>query len=649
MIKLALLLKRLLDSGTEIRRINPIRLCVMKPNKLVLISGMFLISLAPLRAALPNDNFASRLTLTGASLLLQVTNIGATRELNEPQHFTTPTSNSVWYTWTAPSSGGVAVAVTNNDFTVSSPVLAVYTGSSLASLARQSSNSADFSVARAVFTAVAGQAYQIVFDAIPKNDSGQGIVTLALNLYAPPTNDLFANGTSIPGIFYETAGSFVGASRETGEPSHGDSTLGQTLWWAWTAPTNGPNPLPVRLMADAVSFPPGVGVYTGSSVSALTPVSLLIRTNGMSSEATFSVTPGTAYHIALAGRQSDPYTTAPLLGAYRFRLNSRALALTITNLSAITNTDINSPDYGSVTFGANAFLQNLSAIGSGPLRVSLSAISGLSTPSPLSARPASSLTGLGISNSAALAAGQAVLVPISGTAPAPDLTDPSRPIAYGVYAELQEQQISNRWFTVDETLVTFDNWPGIGQIFGPGGGVIRLDPSYVGLSGFNPLLSVNVLGASTVTEGNSATYTGKATYADSSFYSFTNTSWSASRFTVTTNGLFTTGGVTSNTVVLLTAPYSSGGLIYNATTNVTVLNLPPPIITSLKLTNGNLTLSLNGVPGRSNVIEATTNLSAPAAWLPLITNAADGSGSLKVTNLSTAGFPRRFYRAREFP
>jgi len=619
-------------------------------KKLAFIIFATMTSAPLLRAAPPNDSFANRLTLTGTSVLLQVTNIGATREPGEPQHFSTPTSNSVWYTWTAPSAGGVVVAVTNKDFSLSSPVLAAYTGGTLASLALLSSNSADFSVARVVFTAVAGQTYQIVFDAIPKYDSGQGIVTLGLNLYPPPANDLFSNSASILGVFYETGGSFVGANRETSEPSHGDPTLGQTLWWAWTAPTNGPNPLPMRLMADAVSFPPGAGVYLGNSVSTLTPIPLSIRTNGMSTEATFSATPGSVYHIALAGRQSDPYSTAPLVGSYRFRLNARVLAMTITNVSASTNLDINSPDYGSVTFGANAFLQNLGSVMSGPLRVSLSAISGLSTTAPLSARPASTITNLGIASSAALAAGQGVPVPISGTAPAPNLTDQSTPIAFGVYAELQEQQIPNRWFTVDETLVTFDNWPGIGQIFGPGGGVIRLDPSYVGLSAFDPLLSVNVLGPATVTEGKSAVYTGKATYASSTAYGFTNTPWSASRFAVTTNGIFTTGSVTSNTVVSLTAPYSCGGITYNATTNVTVLNLPPPVISSLQVqTNGNLTLSLTGVPGRSNVFEFATNLSAPAMWLPLITNAANGSGILIVTNLSTASFPQRFYRAREFP
>jgi hypothetical protein len=647
MIKLALLSKKLSNQNGN-SECQPKKLRDMK--NLLLIIVAFMMPVILLRAAPSNDNFASRFTLTGSSLLLQVTNVGATREVNEPQHFSTPTSNSVWFTWTAPSSGGVVLAVTNTDFSVNSPVLAAYTGTALASLVRQSSNSADFSVARVVFTTVASQTYQIVFDAIPKFDSGQGIVNLALNLYPPPANDLFANSIFIPGIFFETSGSFVGASRETGEPTHGDATLGQTLWWVWTAPTNGPNPLPMRLMADAVSFPPGMGVYTGSSVSTLTPIPLSIRTNGMSSEATFSATPGTAYHIALAGRQSDPYSTAPLIGSYRFRLNSRVLALTITNLSATTNTDSSSPDYGSVTFGANAFLQNLSSVTTGPLRVSLSAISGLSTTAPLSARPTSSITSLGTASSPALTVGQVVLVPISGAAPAPNLADQPNAVAFGVYAELQEQQISNRWFTVDETLVAFDNWPGIGQIFGPGGGVIRLDPSYVGLSAFDPLLSVNVLGPATVTEGKSAVYTGKATYADSTAYSFTNTPWSASRFTVTTNGIFTTGSVTSNMVVSLTAPYSAGGLVYNANTNVTVLNLPPPTITSLKVqVNGTLTMSLNGVPGRSHVVEAATNLSAPAVWSPLITNAADGSGILTVTNLSTTSFPWRFYRAREFP
>lgn len=635
-----------LDVGPQNRETrSPKRLRHLKMKNFVLLTGAILISTGLVRAAAPpNDNFANRISLSGTNLTRLATNVAATREAGEPQHFSSPTSNSVWYTWTAPSSGGAVVTVTNTSFNVDNPVLAVYTGSSLASLVRLSSNSTDANDARVVFTAAAGQAYQIVFDAIALNDNGQGIDTMTLNLSPPPANDQFSNSIPIPGAYYQTNGSFIGASRETGEPSHGDATLGQTLWWSWTAPTNGPNPLPMRIMADAVSFPPGVGVYSGNSVSSLTPVSLSLRTNGMSSEVTFSAAPGGVYHIALAGQENNPNTSAPLTGYFRFRLNERALALTITNLTAITNAD------GSVAFQAKANVQNLSSLASGPLRVSLSAISGLSTTQLLTAPPASSITNLGTTNQSALAAGQAALIPIGGTAPAPDTDDVSTPIAYGVYAELQEQEVSNRWFTVDESLVTFDNWPGIGQIFGPGGGVIRLDPSYVGLSAFDPLQSVKMSGAASVTEGSSAAYLGSATYADGTIQNFSNTTWSASLFTITTNGVFTTGSVTSNTTVSVMAAYSCAGFLYSASSNVIVLNLPPPSITGLKLlTNGTLTLSLTGVPGRSHVIEAASNLFAPVVWVPLNTNAADGAGHLTVSNLSRAGFSQRFYRAREFP
>src|SRR5207244_11074710 len=103
---------------------------------------------------------------------------------------------------------------------------------------------------------------------------------------------------------------------------------------------------------------------------------------------------------------------------------------------------------------------------------------------------------------------------------------------------------------------------------------------YLRLAAFNPLQSVKVLGPSSITEGQSAAYTGRATYTDATIFNFTNASWSASTFSITTGGVFTAGSVTSNQIVLLSAPYSSGGIRYNAATNVTVLNLPPPLLTS---------------------------------------------------------------------
>jgi hypothetical protein len=245
-----------------------------------------------------------------------------------------------------------------------------------------------------------------------------------------------------------------------------------------------------------------------------------------------------------------------------------------------------------------------------------------------------------------LAAGQSALIPINGVVPGPNIDDPSTPIAYGAYAALQEQPAPNQWFTMDETLITFDKWPAIGEVIGPGGGVIRLDPGYVGTSAFNPLAAVTVVGSPTVVEGNPASYYGQARYANGFLFAFTNTTWLATRFNITTNGLFSPGIVTSNTPVVLTAQFSSGGFTYDAVSNVTIVNLPSPSLLQPRLAGGNFTLWVEGVSNRLHVVEATTNLSPPQVWQPLGTNTLGAAGVWNFTN-ATGTLPQRFYRARE--
>ena len=589
------------------------------------------------------DNFECRLTLAGSNLTFTSSNVGATRETGEPQHHTVVSSNSIWFEWTAPFSGGLVFkSETPGGGGYFKPIVAIYSGNVLSNLTKLAANSTASNgsggdpIARAALTAVAGQNYKIAVDGLD-----QGTLTNTLTLSQPPTNDTFAAATVINGVYFVASGSFLGASREASEPTHGDASLGQTLWWNWTAPTGGPNPISVRLMSDAVSFPPGIGVYTGSVVSALSAVTLTTKTNGMTRDVVFDATPGTTYRIALAGKQHDNDSASPLIGTFDFRLNTRALALSITNLTMTTNGN------GSVPFQADARIQNFGSAATAPLRVSVSAISGLSTTRALSVPPVSTVTNLGITNvTASLAAGQSALVHISGTVPASDPADASTPIAYGVYADLQEQPVTNKWFTVDQTLVTYDKWPGIGEIFGPGGGVIRFDPGYT-VSPFSPIVAMAVLGPPTLNEGRSTNYTGRVTFADTTIQNFTNTAWSASQFTIATNGVFTAGGVTSNTVVLLTVPYYFSGITFITSSNITVLNLPAPTITNLSLLgNDGIVFALNGVPGRSNVIEAVTNFAAPVVWVPLVTN-APASGVFNFTNFSRTNIPVRFYRARE--
>ncbi len=598
-----------------------------------------------------NDGFACRQIITGSNISIPISNLGATREPGEPLHGGISCSNSLWYSWTAPASGGVVVEATGG-FDFASPILAVYTGSNLASLTNVAFNFAPFSgsgsplsKARAVFTAVQGQVYQIVVDGVPTEFfESQGDLAFTLTFSPPPANDLFQNATLITGIFYEkTNGTFIGANREASEPAHGTS-YAQTLWWNWTAPTNlNVSAIPIRLTADAVSFPPFFGVYTGGTVGALTPVTISQSADGMTQTATFSAIPGTAYRIALAGFQNDTNTILPLFGNVRFRLNTRALALSIQNLSSTT------PPPPALTFTATARVENLGSAPSRPMRVRTTAVPGISMRGGF-------ISGIENTNIAqgnwllpSLAPGQNTNLPIAGITPAPTEVQPgiSSAEGYGVYAELQEQTDASSWATIDQALVLYGTWPNLNGLPGPGGGVIRLDPDYLGLSSFNPLQSVIAVGPATVTEGMSGNYWGKAIFNDATIVNFTNTAWTASRFTIATNGLFTSGNVTSNSVVTLSAPYSSQGLVHNATTNVTVINLPPPSLANLGLLgNTGIVFTLSGVPGRSNVIEATTNLAASGVWLPLATN-APASGLSSFTNYSRTNFPQRFYRARE--
>ncbi len=607
-----------------------------------------------------NDNFACRTPLSGTNVFFSGGNRSATAEPGEPIPSLAAGADalhSIWYQWTAPFTGG-AVITTSQDFT--NPCVAVYTNMpgviAVTNLGKVAENSSLFGQLRCAFTAVAGQEYAIVFDGAPLfgGETGTGYFDAGLTLTPPPANDLFANATVIADTYFAAAGSFLGAGREAGEPSHGASPSPQTLWWTWTAPTNtGNSTIPVRIVADAVSFPPGIGVYVGNTVNALSAVSVTSRTNNftnvnpessfsMTRETTFAATPGVTYRIALAGLQHSANVISPRFGNFRFRLNTRVLSLEATNMTTQSTFD------GSKNFFGEVRVTNLGATNSNPLRLVISVGSGVSVQGQDSGYTSSSTIVQGTNNLGRLSKNQTQSSAVNGNIPAPfENGDFSRGIGWGAFAELQEQLPSGQWLTVDQTLIGFDAWPTLNDSPGPGGGVIRLDPGYVGLSAFNPLRMVNVLGSLLVPEGSSVNYSGKAVYADSTAFNFTNTAWTASRFNITTNGVFTAGSVTSNTAVLLDASYSSGGLLYHAVTNVVVSNLPPPTVGGLRRLNGtNLAFSVTGVPGRSNRVEAATNLTPPTVWVPLLTN-APASGVFQFTNQIQTNVPRRFFRASE--
>ena len=245
-----------------------------------------------------NDNLADAAVLSGSSSTASGSNVGATREPGEPSH-SYYGSASVWWTWTAPSTGGVAISTAGSSFDTA---LAVYTGSSVSGLIPVASNdNAGVDVqSRVTFRAIEGTTYKIAVDGGGYYSSSEGAIALELNLSPPPTNDAFAAATALAGDAAVTAtGSNLGASVEPGEPSHYSwETTSATVWYAWTAPSDGS----LTLRADA-AFSAVLAVYTGTQVAELTRVMNQAQPNWPGPEQIrVRVDAGVTYRIALDGR-----------------------------------------------------------------------------------------------------------------------------------------------------------------------------------------------------------------------------------------------------------------------------------------------------------------------------------------------------------
>jgi hypothetical protein len=151
----------------------------------------------------PNDNFVNAQTITGTSGTINATNIFASKEVGEPNHepFDTPGGRSVWYRWTAPSSGQAFLDTSGSDFDT---VLAVYTGSSVNALTSviKNDDAPGTTTSSVQFSAVSGTTYQIAVDGF-RADSGE--INLNFNLpgnVAPNTVQFTTSTASVN----ETAG-----------------------------------------------------------------------------------------------------------------------------------------------------------------------------------------------------------------------------------------------------------------------------------------------------------------------------------------------------------------------------------------------------------------------------------------------------------
>lgn len=151
-------------------------------GKLVINASLWLAT-AGTAVPPPNDNFAAATTISGTSVSTSGTNVNATKETGEPNHGGNTGGKSVWWTWSAPSSGTVVVDTSGSDFDT---LIGVYTGGAVGALTTIAGDNdgGPNLTSRVSFPVTAGVLYRIAVD---ENAGASGNIALNLVLTAPPT------------------------------------------------------------------------------------------------------------------------------------------------------------------------------------------------------------------------------------------------------------------------------------------------------------------------------------------------------------------------------------------------------------------------------------------------------------------------------
>ncbi|MGB3613546.1 MAG: hypothetical protein WBA10_07095, partial [Elainellaceae cyanobacterium] len=242
-----------------------------------------------------NDAFANRIALNGFNITTTGTNVGFTREAQEPDHAGASIGiDSAWWSWRSPTSGLVSIDTFGSDFNTT---LAVYTGTLDSSLVEVASNddSGDNLLSAVAFNAVAGTTYQIAVDGFR---ASTGNIDLNLDLIAD-SNDSFADRIALGGINTTISGTNIGFTGELDEPDHaGASGIPNSAWWSWVAPLSGV----AAVDTFGSDFDTTLAVYTGSELGALVEVASNDDSGGdLQSAVTFEAVAGTTYQIAVDG------------------------------------------------------------------------------------------------------------------------------------------------------------------------------------------------------------------------------------------------------------------------------------------------------------------------------------------------------------
>jgi hypothetical protein len=491
---------------------------------------------------------------------------------------------------------------------------------------------------------VTSGSYQVVVsNAYGSITSGVAILT---GLPAP-VNDNFSN--AIPLGDQTLFGLSFNATLEAGEPYLGGTN---TVWWSWTAPNSGVACVDMNGSQGQFIDINGQGqfaveVFTGNTVSNLTLLTNNLRqvpdgpygyAQDLFPIATFNAVAGVTYYMQVAGAYGDNSPS-----------NYIAISVQPEGMS-ISGLQTNLQEDGSTAFSATVKVDN-SGLSPETIEIDLVARAGYSATQSaydggVSLPSDQLLVSYYITN---LPPGTQTNIIVSGVCPAPSPFDAQN---FGVGWDIF---VNFNGGYQDSVFLFSGYWPDVSGYEGPGGGVVRVDPAPI-ISTANPLqvVSASINGPASVSANSKANYSGTVYLSNGSTGTsdnFTNTVWTVSptsSFTISSNGVFSAGSVTSNTPVTITAYYFFAGTEYPISTTVTVLG-PLNLGAVGRLSSNRISFILNGQPQTKYVLQTATNLSVPTTWTSVVTNTNGVSGQSSFTNTILSNMPALFYRAVQLP
>ena len=255
----------------------------------------------------PNDDFAAAAPLAGATGHAVYDNDWATTEPGEPDTVAGErNTHSVWFRWTAPSTGSLRLDTCEAVQTVgwTDVLLAVYTGTAVDGLTVLEENDEGEACrsfaggpASVEIDVIAGTTYQVL---VAGFEDAMGEFDLRWALSTTPGNDDLSAAVTLTTASGHLTGTNVGADKEAGEPNHAGNGGGHSVWYRFTAAATGPATL--STCSDA-SFDTLLAAYTGTNVAQLTQVAASDDSScyGGRSAIRFEAVAGLTYAVAVDG------------------------------------------------------------------------------------------------------------------------------------------------------------------------------------------------------------------------------------------------------------------------------------------------------------------------------------------------------------